>query len=85
MRGSTKVYSDSDAHDSGGGYGTGCNTNYAPDRIMDRDAHIFEDSPSSTSQLTYKVQGNEIRDRGGSAQFNYYGAPARIVVMEIAG
>ena len=85
LRGSTSVYSDSDALDNGGGYGSGANMSNGADRIMDRDAHVFIDTPNSTSQLTYKVQGAELHDRGDQAYFNYYGAPGRIIAMEIAG
>ena len=83
LRGSTPLYSDSDAFN--GGYGTGINAANAADRIMTRDAFTYLDSPNSTSQLTYKVQGCELQDRGTSqVWFNAYGAPGTIMAMEIA-
>ena len=83
LRGSTPLFSDSDAFN--GGYGTGINAANASDRIMTRDTFTYLDSPSSTSQLTYKVQGCELQDRGNSqVWFNAYGAPGTIMAMEIA-
>ena len=83
LRGSTSLVSDSDAFN--GGYGTGINAANASDRIMTRDAFTYLDSPNSTSQLTYKIQGCELHDRGASqVWFNAYGAPGTIMAMEIA-
>ena len=84
LRGSTTLQSDSDAF--GGGYGSGINASNGNDRIMTRDAFTYLDSPNSTSQLTYKIQGAELQDRGGSqVWFNAYGAAGTIMAMEIAG
>ena len=83
LRGSTAIYSDSDAFN--GAYGTGINAANAADRIMTRDAFTYLDSPATTSQLSYKIQGCELHDRGTSqVWFNAYGAPGTIMAMEIA-
>jgi hypothetical protein len=83
LRGSTPIHSDNDSFL--GSYGTGINAANGNDRIMTRDSFTYLDSPNSTSQLTYKIQGCELQDRGTSqVWFNAYGAPGTIMAMEIA-
>jgi hypothetical protein len=82
LRDSTVVYSDDDG--SSTTYGEAFLSNTATDRVMTRSSHIFLDTPSTTSQLTYKIQVSESHDRGNNPSINYYGALANLVVQEIA-
>ena len=63
-------------------YGFGFTAGFTDGRILVGDGFTFLDSPSSTSQLTYKVQGRS-EDGSGSGQIAQNGATATLTCLEI--
>ena len=63
-------------------YGFGFTAGFTDGRILVGDGFTFLDSPSSTSQLTYKVQGRS-EDGSGSGQIAQNGSTATLTCLEI--
>ena len=78
LRDTTEIYGD-----PADGYGENFLLEGNIDRYMTYSTRQYLDSPSTTSSVTYKVQGNS---KGGLTPiyYNTYGAGGRITLMEIA-
>tara|TARA_R100000426_G_scaffold71752_1_gene49905 strand:- start:255 stop:746 length:492 start_codon:yes stop_codon:yes gene_type:complete len=78
LRDTTEIYGD-----PADGYGEAFLLEGNIDRYMTYSTRQYLDSPSTTSSVTYKVQGNS---KGGLTPiyYNTYGAGGRITLMEIA-
>lgn len=80
LRDTTEIYGD-----GGSEYGNAWFQNDDNNRFMQYSTRHYLDYPSTTSSVTYKVQGNSL---GGvtSVLYNYtgYGSGGRITLMEIA-
>lgn len=69
-------------------FGEAAYTTDALDRWMTYSSNQFVDTPSSTSAITYKLQGAATQQNGSNtARFNWpsYGTGGNIMAMEIAG
>ena len=82
LRDTTEIYSD-----LANGYSYGHNLEGATSRTMGWISNDYHDSPSSTSSITYKIQGTRSHSDDGLIYFNNpsYAGGGRITVMEIAG
>lgn len=80
LRDTTTIYGD-----EAGEYGNAFFLEGNGDRYMQYSTRQYLDSPSTTSSVTYKVQGNSMGGFG-SVLYNYhgYGSGGRITLMEIA-
>ena len=78
LRDTTEIYGD-----PADGYGENFLLEGNIDRYMTYSTRQYLDSPSTTSSVTYKVQGNS---KGGLTPiyYNTYGSGGRITLMEIA-
>ena len=83
LRDSTVVFSDDDGPSSTT-YGIAHFMQSTTQRLMDNAQYSFIDDHNSSSSIVYKVQGWRSQSTGQNVYFNFYGAPGRIIVMEIA-
>lgn len=84
VRGSTMIWNPS-PHDSTGPY---YNYSGSGGGIWGNSAMMYLDSPSSTSSLTYKIQGRPYNSATNAARFQHAGSPpggSSMILMEIAG
>ena len=89
LRGSTDIFNP-DPIDSNGAFGFGYQSGQTSSIILLRNTFQFLDSPSSTSQVTYKTQGRVyIASNSNTLRFNYNGSgnngKSIMTLMEVAG